>query len=87
MEFHSDAFIHYGLGNLFFDQMDVPTKGTRLEFADRYIVYDGRVISLQLLTLRLEDFSRPRFMTVTERAKLLLNYFILSGWDFPQAGQ
>ncbi|MCI0524202.1 MAG: CapA family protein, partial [Acidobacteria bacterium] len=38
MEFYGDAFIHYGLGNLFFDQMgdqDWMPPGIRREFLDR----------------------------------------------------
>ena len=85
MEMYNDSFIHYGLGNLFFDQMDIPTHGTRREFVDRYTIYDGRVLSAQLITLLLEDYARPCFMTKEERDKFLLEYFIKSGWDFPQA--
>ena len=45
MEFYDDSFIHYGLGNLFFDQMgDIPYyPGIRREFIDRYVVYNGEV--------------------------------------------
>jgi hypothetical protein len=85
MEFYSGAFIHYGLGNLFFDQ--ISDKGPHLtenEFIDRHIFYDGRYLGVELLTMRLIDYSRPRFMTAPERDKMLEMYFIGSGWDFPQ---
>ena len=36
--FENGAFIHYGPGNLFFDQMDM--MGTRQTFVDTYVVYD-----------------------------------------------
>ncbi len=70
-----DRFIHYGLGNLFFDQMDVPVKGTRQEFLDRYVFYDGRLLNVQLVTALLENYSRPRLMTEAERAEFLRDVF------------
>jgi hypothetical protein len=80
MEFHNDAFIHYGLGNMFFDQMDKPVYGTRREFMDRYVIYDGKLISVELMTNMLTDYSRPRFMTQEERESFLTTYFTESGW-------
>ena len=82
MEFYQGGFIHYGLGNLFFDQMgDAPKiPGIRREFIDRHVFYDGRYISTELLTAMLEDYSRPRPMTADERAAFLSEYFSLSGW-------
>lgn len=83
MEFYGDAFIHYGLGNLFFDQMgDIPYyPGIRREFIDRYTIYDGRLISVELLTMMLVDYARPRPMSPDERALFLNEYFTHSGWD------
>ena len=80
MEFYNGAFIHYGLGNMFFDQMDKPVHGTRREFMDRYVIYDGKLISVELLTNMLMDYSRPRFMTQEERGSFLTTYFTESGW-------
>ncbi|KAF0108283.1 MAG: hypothetical protein FD146_857 [Anaerolineaceae bacterium] len=86
MTFRGETFIHYGLGNLFFDQMNyiLPdgsiTTGTRNEFIDRYVIYDNRVISVELLTAVLEDYSRPRPMTEAERSQLLEDVFKASGW-------
>jgi poly-gamma-glutamate synthesis protein (capsule biosynthesis protein) len=83
MEFYDDSFIHYGLGNLFFDQMgDIPYyPGIRREFIDRYTIYNGKLISIELLTMLLEDYSRPRPMTSEERTSFLNEYFFYSGWD------
>jgi poly-gamma-glutamate capsule biosynthesis protein CapA/YwtB (metallophosphatase superfamily) len=78
--FDGDSFIHYGLGNLFFDQMDIPVPGTRREFIDRYVIYDGRVLSVELLTAMLEDWARPRPMTPEERSSFLQDIFAASGW-------
>ncbi|MDI7276470.1 MAG: CapA family protein [Anaerolineae bacterium] len=69
IEFYDGAFIHYGLGNLFFDQMQ--TVGTRQEFVDRLIFYDGRLLSIDLRTAMLEDYARPRPMTPEERGAFL----------------
>ena len=81
MEFYSrSSFIHYGLGNLFFDQMDVPVVGTRRAFIDRYVIYDGRLLSIELLTTMLEDYARPRPMTAGERDLFLQEVFSASGW-------
>lgn len=83
MEFYGDSFIHYGLGNLFFDQMgdqDWMPKGIRRLFFDRYVIYDGKLIGVELITAMLEDYSRPRLMTEQERAGFLQEYFFYSGW-------
>jgi poly-gamma-glutamate synthesis protein (capsule biosynthesis protein) len=86
MEFRGDSFIHYGLGNLFFDQMTyiLPDgqviDGTRREFLDRHVFYDGKYLGVELLTAMLEDYSTPRPMTEAERVPFLTEYFTLSGW-------
>lgn len=77
MEFYDGAFVHYGLGNLFFDQMD---SNSRREFLDRHIFYNGRYISTELVTAMLEDFARPRLMRTDERKTFLENMFEVSGW-------
>jgi hypothetical protein len=80
MEFYDDAFIHYGLGNLFFDQMDGPS---RREFLDRHVFYEGRYISTELVTAMLEDFARPRPMLSQERLEILTKIFTASDWPIP----
>jgi len=86
MEFRGDSFIHFGLGNLFFDQMtyELPDgnviDGTRREFIDRHVFYDGKYLGVELLTAMLEDFSRPRPMNEHERTQFLSEYFSYSGW-------
>ena len=55
-------------------------EGIRREFIDRYVIYDGQLISVELLTNMLEDFSRPRMMTPEERSAFLFEYFTESGW-------
>ncbi len=79
MAFDGDAFIHYGLGNLFFDQLDVG-PGTKLAFIDRHVIYDGQFLSTELLTIIFEDYARARPMVAGEREQLLRNTFAASGW-------
>ncbi len=76
--FTGRSFIHYGYGNLFFDQMD--SLPTRQMFADKVIIYNGRHISTVLFTGLIEDYSRPRPMTPAERAAFLQVIFKASGW-------
>lgn len=78
MEFYGGGFIHYGLGNLFFDQMHA--QSFRQEFLDRHVFYDGRHISTELLTALLEDYAQPRPMTEAERGAFLGEMFAASGW-------
>ncbi len=77
-EFYDGGFIHYGPGNLFFDQMD--RIQNREMFVDRHVFYDGRHISTELLTGLIEDYARPRPMTVEERLDFLARMFAASGW-------
>lgn len=78
MEFYQDGFIHYGLGNLFFDQMW--RLEVRQEFLDRHVFYGGRHISTELLTAMLEDWAQPRPMLDQERKAFLEAIFEASGW-------
>ncbi len=77
MEFSGNTLLHYGLGNLFFDQMfnSIAGTDTRKEFVDRHVFYDGQYISTELLTYMLEDYARPRQMEDWEREELLQDVF------------
>jgi poly-gamma-glutamate synthesis protein (capsule biosynthesis protein) len=74
----STAFVHYGLGNLFFDQMK--PEISRQEFIDRHVFYDGQYLGVELLTALLEDYAQPRPMQPQERAAFLEKIFSLSQW-------
>jgi hypothetical protein len=78
-EFSGGGFVHHGLGNLFFDQLDV-SEETRQAFIDRHVFYKGRHISTELLTILFVDYARPRPMTPEERQGLLSAVFSASGW-------
>jgi len=71
------SFIHYGLGNLFFDQMMNPN---RLEFLDWAVFYNGRLLGVELVTAKLYDFAQPALMTPAERQQLLNWAFEGSEW-------
>jgi poly-gamma-glutamate capsule biosynthesis protein CapA/YwtB (metallophosphatase superfamily) len=72
------SFIHYGVGNLFFDQMDYIEN--RQMFADKHVFYGGKHISTILFTGMMEDWAQPRPMTPEERAEFLQLIFDVSPW-------
>jgi poly-gamma-glutamate synthesis protein (capsule biosynthesis protein) len=79
MEFIGNSFIHYGLGNLFFDQYGL-CDACRQGFIDRHIFYDGRYISTELLPIEFIDYARSRPMAIEEADELLETLFSASGW-------
>ena len=79
LDFRDGVFIHYGLGNLFFDQIH-SWETTDQAFIDRHVIYNGKHISTELLTTIFVDFARPRPMTSDERRTLLKMIFKASGW-------
>jgi poly-gamma-glutamate synthesis protein (capsule biosynthesis protein) len=86
MAFAHDAFIDYGLGNLFFDQNWVIDMygnvivQTSWVIVQRHTFYDGRHLSTELLTAKLIDYAQPRPMTEEERILFLSELFEASGW-------
>jgi poly-gamma-glutamate synthesis protein (capsule biosynthesis protein) len=72
-EVGGDGMIVYGLGNLFFDQMW--SWETRTELYIRHTIYQGRVISTEILTGVLEDYAQPRWATPQERSEILNRIF------------
>ena len=73
MEFWNNGFIHYGLGNLFFDQPEFYI--TYDGIIQKHFFYQGRHISTQLLTITLQETAKPRLMTPEERQKFLNGLF------------
>ncbi len=67
------AIILYGLGNLFFDQMQ--SWETRTGLIARHTIYQGRLLSTELLTTVLDDFAQPRWASPEERAEILRSIF------------
>lgn len=53
------AFIHFGLGNLFFDQQ---LWGNRRFFLDTLYIYEGNLLAVELFPGIIEDRARPRLL-------------------------
>jgi poly-gamma-glutamate synthesis protein (capsule biosynthesis protein) len=70
------AFIHYGLGNLFFDQ---PFWGNSRFFMDQLYIYEGRLLNVDLFTGIIDDNARPRPMNAEERQNFLVFMFNTQG--------
>ncbi len=79
IEFYKSSFLHYGLGNLFFDQYREGFS-QRQAFIDRHVFHDGEYISTELIPIMFIDLARPRLMTEEERIYLLNEVFTASGW-------
>ncbi|MFC1922981.1 CapA family protein [Chloroflexota bacterium] len=81
LEFYKNAFIHYGLGNLFFDQYHFCTDYACDDgFIDLHVFYDGEYIGSELVTIVFEDYARPRLTSQEERSELLQKVFSASSW-------
>ena len=78
MTFSNGTFIHFGLGNLLFDQM---SDIERTSFFDRHYFYDGKYLGNHLETIILENYSQPRFLTSEEREKFLNLIFDTCEWS------
>jgi hypothetical protein len=74
-----NGFMHYGVGNLFFDQMQA--RNLRENFIDRYLVYNNKLMGVELLTTIRDEAALPRKMTTDERRGLLKTLFDLSYWQ------
>jgi poly-gamma-glutamate synthesis protein (capsule biosynthesis protein) len=59
-----EAFVHYGLGNFYFDQDW--WAGARFNL-DQLFIYDGRLAFVDVFPGIIEGFGRPRPMTPQER--------------------
>ncbi|MBZ0274901.1 MAG: CapA family protein [Anaerolineae bacterium] len=71
-----EAFIHYGMGNLFFDQ---PFWGNMRFFMDDLFIYEGRLLTVNLFTGIIDDNARPRPMTPDEATNFLAFMFNTEG--------
>jgi hypothetical protein len=76
--FVDGRFVHFGVGNIFFDQIDYPEN--RQMFIDKHVFYNGRHLSTILFTGWFEEVAQARPMTPEERADLLMTVFEASGW-------
>lgn len=81
MEFYNtargtQAFLHYGLGNLFFDQ---PFWGNMRFFMDQLFIYEGKLLTIDLFTGIIDDLARPRPMNAEEQFNFLAFMFNTQG--------
>jgi poly-gamma-glutamate synthesis protein (capsule biosynthesis protein) len=73
-EFYGDTFIHYGLGNLFFDQLGWFDDSNKA-FLDRHVFYDGKYLGVELITVQFFNWSTPTLMTPEAREEMLTRLF------------
>ncbi len=80
------TFIHYGLGNLFFDQWYIAYYNSSEHvnkdkaFIDLHYFYAGEHVNTRLYSLQFIDNARPRFMTDSEKQIFLEEVFLESKW-------
>ena len=67
------AFIHFGLGNLFFDQLP---WGNRRFFLDTLYVYAGQLLTVELFPGIIDDRARPRLLSGEDLFNFLHFMFI-----------
>ncbi len=79
LEFYKGTLLHYGLGNLFFDQFK-ESNAQQQAFIDEHAFYDGHYISTELITIQFIDNARSRISTNVERVELLDKVFSVSKW-------
>ena len=86
MAFMGETLVDFGLGNLFFDQMGYTDmygnnlQQVRWEKIQRHTIYDGRLLSTEILTAMLYDYAQPRPMTPEQRQVFLEEIFSASDW-------
>lgn len=70
--------ILYGLGNLFFDQMQ--SDNVRQGLVARHTIHNGKLIQTELLPTLLMDYVQPRWATPAEAQTILDLVFAASGF-------
>ncbi len=78
IEFHEGKPIFYGLGNLFFDQ--TWSVATRQSLIVRHVIYDGRLLSSQVIPTVMDRDCQPRLADAAEREIILQAVFAASEW-------
>lgn len=71
-DFVNGSFIHYGVGNLFFDQMD---NWLRKATIDIHYFYLGKYLNTEMVGILNENFGQPRVMSNEESAKFFEKMF------------
>jgi poly-gamma-glutamate synthesis protein (capsule biosynthesis protein) len=87
IEYTGSSFIHYGLGNLFFDQWFLAQYNPKQHlnkdksFIDLHYFYQGKYIGTRLIPLQFIDNARPRPMTTEEMIPFLNEFYRSSLWN------
>ena len=82
MEITDTAVLHYGLGNLFFDQYGLALY-TNYGFLDRHVFYDGKYLGVEPLPIQFKDYSQPVWPEEPTRSWLMEVFFSVSEWNYP----
>lgn len=82
-EITQKAFIHYGLGNLFFDQAFFLPETSEATL-DIHVFYDGKHIGSDIQTIKFTNLALNRLMTEEERIPVLDRIFAESRIDLPE---
>jgi len=69
----TQSLLHYGPGNLYFDQ---PFWGNSRFIMDTLYLYDGHLITMEIFPGIIEESGRPRLMTPDERMNFLYFMFV-----------
>ena len=86
-DYTGTAFIHYGLGNLFFDQWFLAQYNAKVHahkdqaFIDLHFFYNGSHISTRLIAIQFIDNAQSRLMTFDEKVSFLSDVFRYSYWE------
>lgn len=70
-----NALLHFGLGNLFFDQ---DFWGNSRFWMDTLFIYEGELVTVDLFTGIIDDQARPRSMTAEEQKNWLEFMFLVN---------
>ena len=79
-EVTKNSFIHYGLGNLFFDQAFFLPETSEATL-DIHVFYNGKHIGTDIQTIKFTNLALNRFMTQKERIPVLDRIFAESQID------
>ncbi|HEY5937621.1 MAG TPA: CapA family protein, partial [Kofleriaceae bacterium] len=67
-EMHHGAYVHYGGGNILFDLSMEPLRDAT---TDKLYIHANKLLTVEQLYTRLEEFGRPRLLGPRERASFL----------------
>lgn len=69
VELYKDKFIIYAHGNFVFDQEW--SEETKLGVVGKYIFYEGRLVDVEYMPVKIMDYGQPYFLEGVERQRVL----------------